>query len=186
MHPDTRLVAEHMKQFGMAILGRAIFDATFNEMMKPFAHALAVVHAAHGAEVLMKARIAQEHPLLIFDALPRASTVQGELSVAELLTIGRTLRYEDIPEKLWAATGFRLPNVKEFLEFGRLRNQIMHFAVPDRELSDHVLRFAFRVIEPVVREFWATSLVAYAEQWDDVIHADGYLAERLERLGISL
>ena len=65
MHPDTREVAAHMKELGLTVLGRAIHDSTFSETMRPFAHGLAVVHAAHGAEIVLKARIAQEHPLLL-------------------------------------------------------------------------------------------------------------------------
>lgn len=56
MNPETKQVSQHMKEFGLHILGRAIYDATFSEMMRPFAHMLSVVHAAHGAEILIKAR----------------------------------------------------------------------------------------------------------------------------------
>jgi len=90
MHPDTRNIAGSMKDFGLHILGRAIVDATFNEMMKPFAHPLAIVHAAHGAEIVLKARIAQEHPLLIFENLPKSRSTQGDLTITELLDCGRT------------------------------------------------------------------------------------------------
>ena len=33
MHPDTKQVADHMRRFRMAILGRAVYDLTFSEMM---------------------------------------------------------------------------------------------------------------------------------------------------------
>lgn len=52
-----------MKEFDLRILGRAVVDATFSAMTKPFAHPLAVVHAAHGAAIILKARIGQDHPL---------------------------------------------------------------------------------------------------------------------------
>ena len=48
MHPDTRAVARHMREFGLALLGRAAYDVTFSEAMAPFSHAMAVGHAAHG------------------------------------------------------------------------------------------------------------------------------------------
>lgn len=186
MHPETRNIASYMKDFGLHVLGRAVVDAAFSEVTKPFAHPLAVVHAAHGAEIVLKARIAQEHPLLVFENLPKSGSAPGDLTITELLNQGRTIRYEDLPEILWAATGYRVAKTKEFLEFGRLRNQIMHFVVPDGELSDATLRYSFEVIEPVVMEFWKESLVDYAEEWDDVIHSDGYLNERLAGLGIKL
>jgi hypothetical protein len=53
MNPETKQVSQHMKEFGLHILGRAIYDATFSEMTRPFAHMLSVVHAAHGAEILI-------------------------------------------------------------------------------------------------------------------------------------
>lgn len=186
MHPDTHKMADYMKGFGLHILGRAVFDATFNEMMKPFAHPLAIVHAAHGAEIVLKARIAQEHPLLIFDSLPKSGSTQGNLTITELLNHGRTIEYADLPETVWAATGYRMAKTKEFREFGLLRNQIMHCAVPDGELSDATLRFCFEVIEPAIRDFWKDSLVGYAEEWDWEIFSEGYLSERLAGLGIKL
>lgn len=184
MHPETRNIAKYMKDFGLHILGRAVYDSTFSELLKPYAHALSIVHAAHGAEIILKARIAQEHPLLIFEHLPNSMSTQSSLTIAELLRMGRTIRYEELPELLWASTGYRLTSSKSFLEFGRLRNQIMHCAVPEGELSESALRFCFEVVEPIVRDFWQESLVSYAEQWDDAICSDGYLEERLSELGI--
>lgn len=48
-----------MREFGLAILGRAVYDLTFSEMMAPFKHSMAVGLAAQGAEISIKARIAQ-------------------------------------------------------------------------------------------------------------------------------
>lgn len=47
---------------------------------------LAVLQAAHAAALLIKARIAQEHPLLIFEHLPRSTQAVGaHLDLADLL-----------------------------------------------------------------------------------------------------
>src|SRR5690349_3474380 len=117
MHPATRQIAEHMKDFGLHLLGRAIHDATYSEMYTPFSHALGVTHAAHGAELIVKARIAQEHPLLIFDELPRSATAAGgKLTIEHLLVRGKTVQYSELPELLWAATGYRMPDPSAFLE----------------------------------------------------------------------
>ncbi len=112
MHPETKQVVKHMKEFGFHVLGRAIYDATFSEMMRPFAHVLSVVHVAHGAEILIKARIAQEHPLLIFKSYPKSSTTKDLLSIKELFEYGRTLMYSELPEVLWASTGYRIKQLK--------------------------------------------------------------------------
>jgi len=181
MHPDTRKVAEHMKKFGLCILGRAIYDSTFSEMTRPFAHALAVVHAAHGAEITLKARIAEEHPLLMFAKLPKPSTTFGDLTIAELFEHGRSHDYHDLPNLLWAATGYRLSKFNEFQRFGDLRNQIVHFAVPDVDLSVEALRFCIEVMEPILDDFWKASAIPMAEEWDEVIVSDGHLQEQLQQ-----
>jgi hypothetical protein len=56
----------HMRDFGLHMLAKGIVNANFNEMLSPYNHAMAIVHIGHGAELIIKARIAQEHPLLIF------------------------------------------------------------------------------------------------------------------------
>jgi len=186
MHPETSEVAGHMQQFGLSVLGRAVYDTTFSEMMRPWAHALAVGHAAHGAEIILKARIAQEHPLLVFEQLPKSNRAPGLLTVAELFEYGRTVAYNELPERLWASTGIRLSKTREFIEFGKLRNKIIHFAVPETDLAGETLRFVFEVMEPAVQEFWKESIVPFAEEWDEVIASEGYLSEQLDRLGITI
>src|SRR5436190_21751880 len=102
MHPDTKQVARHLREFGMAVLGRAAYDLTFSEMQRPYAHLMAVGHAANGAELVLKARIAQEHPLLLFDTLPKSANAPDQLTIKELYQYGRTIQYNELPEVLWA------------------------------------------------------------------------------------
>lgn len=175
-----------MREFGLSVIGRAVVDATFAEMLKPFAHALAVIHAAHGAEILLKARIAEEHPLLIFRKLPGQRTTEGRLTIKELFEHGRTLEYDDLPQTLWACTGYRIRRLEKYIELGRIRNMIVHFAVPDIEHSDEVLTFCATVIEPMAQDFWQTSALESAGDWDPAIISDGYLQEQLLRLGIPV
>lgn len=186
MHPDTKQVAEHMKDFGFHLLGRAIYDAVFSEMMRPFAHILSIVHAAHGAEILVKARIAQEHPLLIFSAYPKSKTTNTLLSINELFEHGKTLTYSELPEVLWATTGYRMKKLADFQKFGTVRNGLVHFAAPDFDAADVTLRFTFEVIDPIVRDFWNESFVKYAEYWDEGILEGGYLRREIERLELSI
>jgi hypothetical protein len=186
MHPDTRLVAHHMKEFGLSMLGRAIYDVTFSELSAPFAHALAVVHGAHGAEIVLKARIAEEHPLLMFSKLPKQSTTTGNLTIAELFEHGRSFDYYDLPDLLWAATGHRMERLDDFKKFGELRNQIVHLAVPEIDLVKTTLSFCIEVMEPILDNFWKESAIPYAEQWDDALVSDGYLLEQIELCKITI
>jgi hypothetical protein len=152
MDPERRHVPEHMKEFAFVTLARAIYECTFADIGAPYGHALAVGHAAHGAELMIKARIAQEHPLLIFDTLPKSANADDLLTAKELFETGRTLQYSELPEALWATTGIRMANVLRFQEFGRYRNMILHFTLPpDKEWSNETLSYVFEVIEPLAQ-----------------------------------
>jgi hypothetical protein len=187
MNPETKQVSQHMKEFGLHILGRAIYDATFSEMTRPFAHMLSVVHAAHGAEILIKARIAEEHPLLIFKSYPKSNTTKDVLSIKELFKYGRTLMYQELPEVLWATTGYRIKELDRYQKFGELRNIIVHFSAdPDCEASTETLKFALEVLDYIVQDFWGESLIYYSQEWDYAIISDGYLQEQIAQLNIQV
>ena len=176
-----------MQDFAIAILSRAVYECTFMDLLgMAFSHSLSVIHAAHGAELVVKARIAQEHPLLIFDNLPKSKTTKDLLTINDLYIKGRTIDYSELPERLWSATGIRMPNPDKFIEFGRHRNTIMHFAVPAEDWAEITLRFMFDVIEPMVEQFWQRSIIEQVSDWDDAITSDGYLSERLAELKIQI
>jgi len=180
VHPDAKKIADHMKDFGLCLLGKAIVDVTFSEMMNPYGHAMGVTSCAHAAEIIIKARIAQEHPLLIFSKLPKPDPIPGSLlGLNELLTEGRTLTYNELPDALWAATGYRIPLLKQFNDFGRLRNTIVHVGSPDdKTLSEKTLRFAFKVLEPMIYHFWKSDILEYIGEYDP--DADEYVFEALK------
>lgn len=94
--------------------------------------------------------------------------------------------YSELPEVLWAATGYRIKELDRYQKFGALRNTIVHFAAPDCEASAETLKFAFEVFDPIVRDFWGESFIEYSAYWDDVIISDGYLREQIEELNIQL
>lgn len=184
MHPDTRKIADHMKDFGLHVFGRSIVDVVFAEIANPYSHAMGVVRCAHAAELLLKARIAEEHPLLIFDSLPRLKGTESKvLDIDTLLSEGRTIMYSDLPDVLWATTGHRIPDLDRFRSFGKLRNAITHLTIPDADLSAETLAFGFLVVEPLIRDFWSLDVVEYLEEYD--CDCEEYLFERLQDIGIS-
>jgi hypothetical protein len=107
------------------------------------------------------------------DHLPRPPT--------PLLKEGRTLTYSELPDRLWAATGYRIADGARFKSFGLLRNQIQHLAQPEGDLAEEALRFTFRVIEPLIFHFWQETVLSNLEDPD----TDEYLVERLDDLGIK-
>lgn len=185
MDSEIKGLAHHMRDFGLHLMGKAVRDATFIEMGAPYAHAMAVSIAAQAAEIIVKARIAQEHPLLIFSKLPRQSQACGSrLNFEDLFSEGRSLEFSELADVLWAVTGYRIPNSDQFREFGKTRNAIIHFAVPNVDLDELTLKFAFQVVQPMVTEFWQESLLEYCGAYDDDMEV--YLTERLKSLGINI
>ena len=183
MHPDTLETPKHMRTFGLHVLGQALEHATFAAMGNAFLHAIATVQAAHGAEIIIKARIAQEHPLLIFSSLPKPpDDLTALLNIGDLLTKGKTIGYFELPDVLWATTGYRIPELERYKEFGKLRNMIQHFASPNFNLSSRTIEFAFTVIEPMIFDFWGDTCFNYVGLLGE--ETDDYLKEQLDRLGI--
>lgn len=165
MNPALNGVWEHMRDLGLGALAHANRHAAYAAMENPSWPELSVVQAAHAAELLIKARIAQEHPLLIFETLPRSTQAAGaHLDLEDLFKQGRTVQWSDLPERLWAATGMSLSNKARFDSFGKLRNGIQHFApAPGIETGEETLRFVFDVIDPFVHQSWRLFAVDYDE-----------------------
>jgi hypothetical protein len=127
---------------------------------------LSILHAAHAAELLIKARIAQEHPLLIFETVPKARD-GAALDFATVARDGRTYEYSALPNRLWAATGIRIKREAEYHNFGRLRNIIQHFATPEEDLSYRTAAFIFNVVDPFIGEQWELFAIDYNEEDGD-------------------
>src|SRR5436190_9366019 len=126
MNPALRGIWEHMRELGLGALAHANRHAAYAGD-NPSWPELAVLQAAHSAELLIKARIAQEHPLLIFEQLPRSTQASGpRLDLQDLFKQGRTFQWSDLPDRLWADAGISIPNRDTFESFGKLRNGIQH------------------------------------------------------------
>lgn len=156
MQEDLKEVYKHMRKLGMGALTHANYHANYYSYENPMWSELAVLQAAHSAEILIKARIAQEHPLLIFDKIPHSSNDSTELLTFEhLLEKGKTILYSDLPERLWATTGIKLKDIELFNKFGMLRNKIQHFSSPkDIDCGTETQKFIFNVIDPFINECW--------------------------------
>jgi hypothetical protein len=172
MNPALRGIWEHMRDLGLGALAHANRHAAYMAVENPDWHELAVLQAAHAAELLIKARIAQEHPLLIFEHLPRSTQAVGvQLDLEDLFSRGRTFQWADLPERLWAATGLVLPNKERFDRFGKLRNGIQHFGPPPgRDATDETLRFVFEVIDPFINSCWGLFAIDYDEDHEPYVY----------------
>ena len=172
MDKSLKSAHENMIRLGLGALAHANWTSAFFSWESDVWSELSVVQAAHAAEILIKARIAQEHPLLIFERLPRPAAEDEQLlSFERLLTEGRTYQYADLPNRLWATTGMLLPCADNFSDFGRLRNSIQHFATPpDVDLSTRTLDFIFSVVDPFINSCWNLFAIDYCEDTEPYVN----------------
>lgn len=187
MKPEVRHVAEHMRELGLGSMQHAMRLSLYDGGDNRWWSELSVLQAAHAAEILIKSRIAAEHPLLIFDQLPRPSPGRrDQLDVADLFEKGRTVQFAELPERLWATTGIHVPSVDVYVAFGRLRNMIQHFAAPNDDLSGRTLQFIAKVVDPFIGEQWGLYAIDYNEEFGDHYeHIFETLVRRNVRLRIS-
>ena len=173
MNRELEGVWEYILDLGLGALTHANRHAAYASMENHRWAELSVTQAAHAAELLIKARIAQEHPLLIFEQFPRSTNVEGgNLSIKDLFEQGKTIQWTDLPERLWATTGILIPNKEKYIEFGKLRNGIQHFApVPEAtDISGQTLHFIFDVIDPFIHECWKLFAIDYDEDYEQYIY----------------
>jgi len=182
---EKSAIAGQMREFGLHMVAKGVVNAIFSEYGSPYSHAMSIVHVAHGFEILMKSAIVEEHPLLIFKKLLTAKTVET-LTFESLIEHGQTIMYSELPERLWATTGYKMTDAEKLLfnNFGKLRNQIIHFSAPnEKELGDRTLDFVFNLIEKSIYEWWGVTILEYIQEYDDA--SIEYVFERLDDLHID-
>ncbi len=171
-------VWQHMQCLGLGALAHANRHAAYYTAENDRWSDLSVLQAAHAAELLIKARIAQEHPLLIFDQLPYSrNETDTFLNVQDLFKRGKTVQWSDLPERLWATTGIHLPKRELFVEYGKVRNGIQHFApMPgDSDVSGFTLKFIYEVIDPFIYDSWGLFAIDFDEDHDPHVYLTGAL-----------
>lgn len=175
MNAELEGVWERMRDFGLLVLAHANRHAAYTDYANLNAAMswddMSIVQAAHAAELLIKARIAQEHPLLIFEQFPRSHHVSGSrLGIDDLFKRGKTVQWSELPERLWAVSGIVLPNLNRYEAFGRIRNGIQHFTPVCGDPNANTLRFVFEVIDPFINECWGLFAVDYDEEPEPYVY----------------
>ena len=183
MHPACKDMSAHMKNLGLGILAQAQKNAFYWDYSDHLDRGVfAVLQAAHASEILMKAAIAQEHPLLIFSQIPKSSSTDGNLlDIKDLLQSGKTIQYSELPERVWATTGYKVKDLQTFREFGKLRNTIQHLALPKADFGIRTAEFIYKVIDPLIGKFWNLNAVEYC----DVDSHEDDIIEILARHGVT-
>lgn len=184
MDQSLKNIYEHMINLGCGSLMHANFLGHFYDMVNDYWEQLAVLQAAHAGEIFMKARLAQEHPLLIFEKIPKSTSrhvdSSGLLNFESLLQDGRTIDYSDLPEKVWAATGFNFTNeqLSIYKEFGNLRNKIQHFASPNEDVKYQITNYIYGFIDPFINSQWGLFAVDFCDDTEPYENLVPTLADR--------
>lgn len=181
---DKVKIASQMRDFGLSMIAKGTVNATYSEMTEPYSHAMGLIQVANGFEILIKSKIVEEHPLLVFTKIPKETHLtDGNIKLVDLLEYGQTIMYSELPDRLWATTGYKIEPIDLYKKFGKVRNQIIHFAVPEISLSDLTLEFTFTIIERAINSWWDTTILEYALDYDDVILEN--IFERLDGLSLD-
>jgi hypothetical protein len=164
MDQSLRNIGNHMRELGLAALQHANWHSNYSSYENRWWSELSVLQAGHAAEILIKARIADEHPLLIFEQLPKPSDDVTLLGLKQLVEKAKAIQFSELPQRLWATTGIRLSNIEKYNSFSKLRNTIQHFAVPeDIDVSQQTIEFIFDVIDPFINQCWKLFAIDFNE-----------------------
>jgi hypothetical protein len=183
LEPDLQKISTHMISLGLGALAHANYHAHLYSNENEMWSELSVLQAGHAAEILIKARIAQEHPLLIFEQLPRSTQIDADyVELRHLVEKAKTIQYFDLPERLWISTGIKIDDLDIFSSFGKLRNSIQHFLPPsDVDFTKKTLEFIYSIIDPFIYKCWGLYAIDYNEDYEPY----QYLVDVLIRYGIK-
>ena len=173
-------VSKNILDLGLGALAHANRHAAYQDYVNEKWGELSVLQAAHAAELLVKARIAEEHPLLIFSNLPSVSN-QDTLSIDKLAEDGKTIDWSDLPKVFKTITGCNFENDGIFKSFGRLRNSVQHFGIiPNQATTSaslETLRFIYSFIDPFINEHWGRYAIDFDEDMDSYEHLPAILID---------
>jgi hypothetical protein len=158
-------IPDRILHLSLAALSQANMHAVFLDPGMEHRRDISILNAAHAGELLIKAIIAKEHPLLIFRDLFKLDTnSEDELSLESLIQRGKTYNFDELPRLLWATTGRRLPSPEMYERVRRTRNAIQHFCVPDDlDPAFLALEFIYKVIDPLLFENFGRFAIEYHE-----------------------
>lgn len=166
MHPQLEGMADRMRNLGLGALQHALRLSMYGPHQNHYAGDLSVLNAAHAAEILIKARIAEDDPLRIFRKVPKSKQAV-DLDLGDLAVGGETVGYAKLPDLLLEATGAELPDRPLYESFGKLRNAIQHFAPPDESPHVETLKFVFGVLDRFINQEWGLFAIDFNEEYGD-------------------
>ena len=181
MHPALAEIPSRIFRLAEGALAQANTHAVYSDPGKEYWDFISLINAGHAGELFIKAVIAQEHPLLIFKDLFLLDDKSSEnLNIEDLVQRGKTYELNNLPQVLWAATGYRIKEIECFERLRKARNAIQHFCDPDTmSLRTLSLEFIYKIIDPLVANYFGICAIEYHE--DDAVSYDYVVMEILSR-----
>ena len=175
MHETLKSIPEKILYLGLSSLKQAITSSTLYNPRGSNEDVIAILNAAHAGELIFKALIAKEHPLLIFRNLHEINkSDEYALDIYQLLEKGITHDFSKLPNVLFACSGIKVPDIESFNTIRKVRNQIQHFIEPDLfNYSEISLNFIFKNLDPLLREHFDLYAIEYHtdEFYDHIVSA---------------
>lgn len=170
MHPSLHGISDRILHLAKGALKRANTDAVFFDPGMEHRNSLAPLAAAHAGELLIKALIAREHPLLLFKNIGEKAT-NDEIDLDWLLKNGRTHDFSKLPSILWASSGISLPHAESFKRISDLRNQVQHFVdSEENSVQFDCLNFLYSNVDPLLSSHFGDFACQYHEdEFDDYV-----------------
>ena len=179
MHPALQEIPSRIFRLAEGALAQANTHAVYMDPGKEYWDFISVINAGHAGELFIKAVIAKEHPLLIFrDLFLLDDEASDSLNIEDLITRVKTYELNNLPQILWATTGYRIKEIKCFERHRKARNAIQHFCDPDKiDLRSLSLEFIYKIIDPLVAQYFGICAIAYHE--DPSVSYDYVVAQLL-------
>lgn len=170
MHPSLVGLSDKILNLATDALRRANTDAVFFDPGMEHRQTLAPLAAAHAGELVLKALIAREHPLLLFKNVGEKAT-NDEINLDWLLAHGRTHDFSRLPSLLWASAGIELPDPESFQAIARRRNQVQHFLDTSAgNVREECLDFIYNNLDPLLRDHFGLCACEFHEdQFPDFV-----------------
>jgi len=156
-------IPRRILEMGFSALAQANTQAVYGGPGTEGSDALSIVNSAFAGELIIKAIIAKQHPLLIFKNLfELGPSDTSPISIDRLLLKGKTYTFGELPNLLWSCTGNQISELELFREIQQARNAIVHFCSPeDENLKLLSLNFLYKVIDPLLKDHFRECAIEF-------------------------
>lgn len=190
MHAIFEEIPHRILENAKAALSQANTHAVFLDPGKEHWGNMSVLNAAQAGELFMKAAIAFEHPLLIFqNVFDFDDSSSTEIDLERLLQKAKTHDFQHLPKIMWAVLKERLADVESFDKIRRMRNAIQHFYHPagfdhyGHQAKAVSLDFIYKNIDPFIHRHFGLYAIEYHE--DDLAIGYDYVVGCILRHGLK-